>query len=140
MKMSIIVRTGTKLISPFLVVYSFYLMIFGHLNPGGGFQAGVMLASGVVLLIIAHGHRWIEESFKPQAVQLLEGISALSIVILAILGLGFGGFFLNFIPGGDFGNLLSGGIVPFFNVLVGLEVGGAFTFLFYILLRWVESD
>ncbi|KXA96444.1 cation:proton antiporter, partial [candidate division MSBL1 archaeon SCGC-AAA259I09] len=87
MKMSIIVRTGTKLISPFLVVYSFYLMIFGHLNPGGGFQAGVMLASGVVLLIIAHGHRWIEESFKPQAVQLLEGISALSIVILAILGL-----------------------------------------------------
>lgn len=140
MKMSIVVRTATKLISPFLVVYSFYLMTFGHLNPGGGFQAGVVLAASIILLITAEGYEEIEESFKPQAVRLLEGISAIFIVALAVLGLGFGGFFFNFIPGGEFGNLFSGGIIPFFNILVGLEVGGAFTFLFYILLRWVESD
>lgn len=140
MKMSIIVRTATKLISPFLVVYSFYLMTFGHLTPGGGFQAGVILSASIILLITAQGYKEIRESFKPQAVRLLEGISAISIVTLAILGLSFGEFFLNFARGGEFGNLFSGGIIPFFNILVGLEVGAAFTFLFHILLRWIESD
>jgi len=52
----------------------------------------------------------------------------------------FGGFFYNFLKGGRFGSLVSGGIVPLFNIAVGLKVGAAFTFLFYILLRWVESD
>ncbi len=140
MKMSVIVRSATKLLSPFLVVYSLYLMIFGHLTPGGGFQAGVILAASVILLILSRGYKEIREAFSAHVVRLLESSSILIIVLLAMTGLAFGGFFFNFIGAGEFGSLFSGGIAPIFNILVGLEVGAAFIFLFYIFLKEVEND
>lgn len=140
MKMSTIVRSATRLVSPFLVVYSLYLMIFGHLSPGGGFQAGVIFAASVILLILSRGYKEIRDAFNGQIVRLLESLSILVLLVLAISGLAFGGFFFNFMGGAEFGTLFSGGIVPIFNILVGLEVGAAFIFLFYILLREVEND
>jgi len=140
MKMSVIVRSATRLLSPFLVVYSLYLMVFGHLTPGGGFQAGVIFAASVILLILSRGYKEIRDAFSSHVIRLLESSSILIILLLAITGLGFGGFFFNFIRGGEFGSLFSGGIVPIFNILVGLEVGAAFVFLFYIFLKEVEND
>ena len=75
MKMSLIVRTTTKLVSPFLVTYSTYLMIYGHLSPGGGFQAGVILAVSIILLITSHGYKKVRKAFKFWEVQLIEGVS-----------------------------------------------------------------
>ncbi|WP_456321202.1 Na(+)/H(+) antiporter subunit B [Palaeococcus sp. (in: euryarchaeotes)] len=140
MRMSLVVRTTTKFISPFLVAYAAYLMVYGHLSPGGGFQAGVILAVSVILLITSHGYKRVKKSFRFREVQTIEGISALSLVLLATVGVFFGGFFYNFIRGGSFGALVSGGIVPLFNIGVALKVGAAFTFMFYMLSRWVERD
>ncbi|ASJ10569.1 cation:proton antiporter [Thermococcus sp. P6] len=140
MKMTPIVRTTTKLVSPFLVTYSVYLMVYGHLSPGGGFQAGVILAVSIILLITSHGYKRVRKTFKFWEVQFIEGISGAFLVFLGILGTFFGGFFYNFLKGGATGTLLSGGIIPLFNVGVALKVGAAFTFMFYILLRWVERD
>ncbi|NJE08533.1 cation:proton antiporter [Thermococcus sp. M39] len=140
MKMSIVVRTTTKLISPFLVTYAAYLMIYGHLSPGGGFQAGVILAVSVILLITSHGYKKVKKKFKFKEVGIIESFSAIFLVSLGLVGILFGGFFYNFLNERKFGSLISGGIVPLFNIAVGLKVGAAFTFLFYILLRWVESD
>ncbi len=64
MKMSTVVRTTTKLISPFLVTYAVYLMVYGHLSPGGGFQAGVVLAVSVILLITSHGYKKVRKRFN----------------------------------------------------------------------------
>jgi len=139
-KMSLIVRTTTKLVSPFLVTYSTYLMIYGHLSPGGGFQAGVILAVSIILLITSHGYKKVRKTFKFWEVQLIEGVSGVFLVSLGIISLLFGDFFFNFLRGGPLGSLLSGGIVPLFNIGVALKVGAAFTFMFYILLRWVERD
>ncbi|MFW6144032.1 MAG: MnhB domain-containing protein, partial [Candidatus Natronoplasma sp.] len=61
MMMSPIVRTTTKLVSPFLVSYSLYLMFYGHLSPGGGFQAGVILAVSVIILITSYGDERVRE-------------------------------------------------------------------------------
>ncbi|ALV62887.1 putative Na(+) H(+) antiporter subunit B [Thermococcus sp. 2319x1] len=140
MKMSLIVRTTTKLISPFLVAYSAYLMVYGHLSPGGGFQAGVILAVSIVLLITSHGYSRVRKTFKFWEVQLIEGVSGEFLALLATAGVFFRGFFYNFLRGGRFGSLLSGGTIPLFNIGVALKVGAAFTFMFYILLRWVERD
>ncbi|AHF80750.1 Na(+)/H(+) antiporter subunit B [Thermococcus paralvinellae] len=140
MKMSTVVRTTTKLVSPFLVTYAAYLMVYGHLSPGGGFQAGVILAVSVILLITSHGYKKVRKKFKFKEVGIIESSSAIFLVSLGLVGVLFGGFFYNFLNGGKFGSLVSGGIVPLFNIAVGLKVGAAFTFLFYILLRWVESD
>ncbi len=140
MKMSPIVRTSSKLISPFLVAYGAYMIIHGHITPGGGFQGGVILAVAVILLITSHGYKAVQETFSVRLVKLLESASALLIIVLSMAGLAFGAYFYNFLRGGEPGTIFSGGTVPIFNILIGLEVGAAFTLLFYILLRWTESD
>ncbi|WP_148883437.1 Na(+)/H(+) antiporter subunit B [Thermococcus aciditolerans] len=133
MKMSTVVRTTTKMVSPFLVTYAAYLMLYGHVSPGGGFQGGVILAVAVILLITSHGYSKVRRKFHFNWAGLIESSAGALLVLLGIAGLGLGAFYSNFLP-------TEGGIILPFNVIVGLEVGAAFTFVFYILLRWVESD
>ncbi|CAD5244886.1 Na(+)/H(+) antiporter subunit B [Thermococcus camini] len=133
MKMSTVVRTTTKMVSPFLVTYAAYLMLYGHISPGGGFQGGVILAVAVILLITSHGYVKVRRKFHFNWASLIESSAGVLLVLLGIAGLGLGAFYSNFLP-------TEGGIILPFNVIVGLEVGAAFTFVFYILLRWVESD
>lgn len=131
--MSTVVRTTTKMVSPFLVTYAAYLMLYGHISPGGGFQGGVILAVAVILLITSHGYVKVRRKFHFNWASLIESSAGVLLVLLGIAGLGLGAFYSNFLP-------TEGGIILPFNVIVGLEVGAAFTFVFYILLRWVESD
>lgn len=121
------------MVSPFLVTYAAYLMIYGHLSPGGGFQGGVILAVAVILLITSHGYRKVRKRFRFNWASLVESSAGTLLVLLGMAGITFGGFYSNFLH-------TEGGVILPFNVLVGLEVGAAFTFVFYILLRWVESD
>lgn len=140
MRMSSIVRNSSKLVSPFLVAYGAYMIIYGHISPGGGFQGGVILAVSVILLITSHGYKAVQETFSSRLVKTIESQSVLLIIIISMIGLAFGSYFLNFLRGGEPGTLLSGGTVVLLNVLIGFEVGAAFTLLFYMLLRWTESD
>jgi multicomponent Na+:H+ antiporter subunit B len=140
MKMSIVVMKSSKLLAPFLVAYGAYLLAFSHLNPGGGFQGGVILAVSVILLITSHGYESVKDTFRIGLVKKIESYSALLILIMAIAGLFFGAFFLNFIKGGEPGTLFSGGTVVIYNILIGLKIGSAFVLLFYTLMRWTESD
>lgn len=140
MRMSVIVRSSSRLVSPFLVAYGAYLIINGHINPGGGFQGGVILAVSVILLITSHGYKEVQKIFSVKKVKMLESLSALSIILISIIGLLFGAYFLNFLRGGEPGTLFSGGTVVLFNILIGLKIGAAFTLLFYVLLRWTEGD
>ncbi|MFW6048079.1 MAG: MnhB domain-containing protein [Candidatus Natronoplasma sp.] len=140
MKMSTIVRKSSKIISPFLFTYGVYLIIYGHLSPGGGFQGGVILAVGIILLLTSHGYRLVHRTFRERLVKVVESTAALGIVLLGISGLIFQAFFYNYLRGGTLGTISSGGTIVFFNILVGLKIGTGFTLAFYILLRRVERD
>ena len=140
MKMSPIVRKSAKLVSPFLVTYGAYLIVHGHISPGGGFQGGVILAVSVILLITSHGYEVVEKKFSITMVQVLESASLLSLLLIAVSGLAAGFFLFNYLRGGVPGTLFSGGTVVWLNILIGFEVGTAFTLLFYVLLRRAESD
>ncbi|MBS3781051.1 MAG: sodium:proton antiporter, partial [Candidatus Thermoplasmatota archaeon] len=54
-KMSRIVRTVTDFLVVPIVIFGIYLILHGHLTPGGGFQGGAVVASATALLIIAYG-------------------------------------------------------------------------------------
>ncbi|ASJ02380.1 cation:proton antiporter [Thermococcus profundus] len=135
MKMSLVVRTTTKLVAPFLVTYGAYLTIYGYESPGGGFQAGVIFAVSVILLMTAYGYRRTRKHFPLRTVQLVESSAALFIVGVALMGLAFGAFFLNFLR-----PYIPGGTIMTFNVGVALKVGTSFVLVFYILARWVDRD
>lgn len=140
MRMSSIVRNSTRLVSPFLIAYGAFLIVYGHISPGGGFQGGVILSVAVIMLITSHGYKAVKEMFSVRMVKVVEGLSGLSIILLSMVGLVFGTYFLNFLKGGEPGTLFSGGTLVLFNIFIGVKVGVAFTLLFYMLLRWTESD
>lgn len=140
MKMSTVVRKSSKIISPFLLTYGTYLIIYGHLSPGGGFQGGVILAVAIILLLTSHGYRLVHRTFRERLVKLIESTAALGIVFLGLSGLIFQAFFYNYLRGGTPGTLFSGGTIMLFNILVGLKIGTGFTIVFYILLRRIERD
>ncbi len=138
--MSKVVRKSASLISPFLVIYGMYLVIYGHLSPGGGFQGGVVLSVSVIMMITAHGYVLVRDTFRVDFVKLVEGSASLFIFVLACMGILFGSFLHNFLQGGSFGTLFSGGNTVLLNIAIGLKVGTAFIIMFYVMLRWTESD
>ncbi|MBS3816247.1 MAG: cation:proton antiporter [Candidatus Thermoplasmatota archaeon] len=140
MKMSTVVRKSSKIIAPFLFTYGIYLIIYGHLSPGGGFQGGVILAVGIILLLTSHGYKLVHESFQERLVKVTESTAVLGIILLGLSGLIFQAFFYNYLSGGTPGTLFSGGTIVLFNILVGVKIGTGFTIVFYVFLRRMESD
>ena|SRR5688572_21306504 len=83
MNLDLILRVGTKLILPFILLFALYVQFHGELGPGGGFQAGVIAAAAVILVAITFGlsaaHR-----IAPQAV--VERMIPLGVLIYAGTG------------------------------------------------------
>jgi multicomponent Na+:H+ antiporter subunit B len=116
---------GAVLVGP-VVVLGVYVVTHGHLSPGGGFQGGVMLASGL-LLVYAAGQVIALERVEPIAlVEVADSSGALAYALVAVGGLVFASAALfNFLPYGTSGQLLSAGTIPVLSIAVGVEVTGA---------------
>jgi len=116
-----LVRTAVQFLLPLIFVLGIYVFINGHLTPGGGFQGGAVLASGIMLLLLADPDTRLNHGI----VRLLESFSGFGYVVVGVLGLVFAGGFLDnrFLALGTFGELLSAGAMPIIYILVGLKVG-----------------
>jgi multicomponent Na+:H+ antiporter subunit B len=120
---------GLGLLGP-IVLFGIYVTTHGHLTPGGGFQGGVVLATGALLIYLS-GEYVTLARVRPEALlDLAESSGAAGYVVIGLLGLLTGGVFLtNTLPLGQPGTLLSAGMIPLINLAVGLEVAGGFTLL-----------
>jgi len=132
--MSVIVRTVTRLIYGLAIVFGFYVIMHGHLTPGGGFQGGAIVASAFALLLVAFGAAGVKGRLNKKILQSLEEVGALAFLGLAFAGIGTA-FFYNLLAGsGSFlfgasvatgpnsGIFNAGGVVPLMNWAVGLKV------------------
>ena len=131
--MSTIVKTIANISFPIITIYGLYVIAHGHLTPGGGFQGGAIVASGLALIAVAHGSSWVESKIKEHDLSLFESLGALAFIGLAFFGIVFGGvFFTNFlvdtsmlfgnIPVGGAADINTGGTLPLMNFAVGLKV------------------
>lgn len=115
-----IVATGSTVVLPFIILVGAYIFIHGHLSPGGGFPGGAVIASGFLLMLLAYPNYVM----KKGPVTVTESLAGLTFVTIALLGLVFASAFLqNFLDMGDFGTLLSAGIIPLIYIAVGFKVG-----------------
>ncbi|OYT28483.1 sodium:proton antiporter [Thermoplasmatales archaeon ex4572_165] len=148
--MSLIVRTIANISFPFILIYGFYIIAHGHLTPGGGFQGGAVVASGLVLMLIAYNAEWISQRIKESHLSIFESLGALSFVLLAFLGIIFGtAFFSNFLVGTEslFGgipldgaaNINTGGIIPLMNFAVGLKVIAGLFAIVYVMAHFISK-
>ncbi len=119
-KPNFMLRVGSRALFGIILVTGIYIIFHGHLTPGGGFPGGTMIASAILLLYLA------DDQFrsKIQAFKWMEGIAGSLYVILGIVGLIVGGYFLkNLLPNGVIGDLISSGMIPIVYMLIGLKVG-----------------
>ena len=101
--MSPIVRTTARLLFPFTFLFGAYVVIHGHLTPGGGFPGGVIIAASFVMLVLAYGIERAQERVGFTRAEVLESIGGLTIAILGLFGLLAGVAFLqNVFPLGEF--------------------------------------
>jgi len=131
--MSVVVCTVARILVPVILVFGGYVILHGHLTPGGGFQGGAVAASAVALVLVAFGASEVKKLKAPFSV--LEDLSGIAFVVLAFLGIwytfffnvlaGSGGLFGSPVPPGpNAGILNTGGTVPLMNWAVGLKVLG----------------
>jgi multicomponent Na+:H+ antiporter subunit B len=126
-----ILQTGSALLFPLLLLFGVFVFVHGHLTPGGGFQGGVIIASGLVLLRLGRGAFPASHS----TLGTVEAFSGAFYVALGILGLILAGGFLDsrVFPLGEFGSLLSAGTIPVIYALIGLKVGSELTSILTLL-------
>ena len=99
------------------------VVVHGHLTPGGGFQGGVVLATGLHLLYVTGSFGALDRLRPVGAFDVGEALGAAAFAAIGLAGLAVGGAFLiNLLPTGTFGDLRSAGVVPLLNAAVGVEV------------------
>jgi len=120
-----LLETGTRLLVPLILLLGIYVFVNGHLTPGGGFQGGAILASAMLLMLLANPL----QEFSHQLISIVESLSGLVFVGMGVLGLFYAGGFLDnrVLPLGKLGELASAGILPIIYSFVGLKVGAEFS-------------
>ena len=93
------------------------LAIRGHLSPGGGFSAGVAGGTAIGLIAITSNSEWMQEVYHRWRAATWEKLSVLLFIVLSAVTL-----YGIELPHGELGTLLSGGLLPLFNILVALKV------------------
>jgi len=120
---------GLALVGP-IVVFGIYVVAHGHLGPGGGFQGGVVLATGALLVYLSGEYVTLQRVRPEHLIDASEAAGAGGYVTVGVLGLVAAGSFLeNFLPLGQPGVLLSAGTILPLNAAVGLEVAAGFVLL-----------
>ena len=141
--MSIIVQKVTQIMCGIIFLYGIYIIMHGHLTPGGGFAGGTIIAGSFILLVIAFGSEFLALKKEETGSSILESSAILVFLAIAAAGLLIGGvgvFFVNFLPKGTVGNLISAGTIPLFNIAVGIEVAAALLTVFLALLIYKEES
>ena len=134
-----ILQKASKLLFPVIMLFGVYVMIYGHLSPGGGFQGGVIIASGVLLLLISDQNFEIPHS----VISALETFAGIAYVLIGLIGLVVLDRFLgNFLPHdvSEMGMLFSGGIIPLVYIVVGIKVGSEMSLIVQNLIKRSDDD
>lgn len=130
----------TNLVLPILLTLGLYIIIHGHLSPGGGFQGGVLIAGAIAIIYIGYGFKGVNKGIAANTFKIAEDIGALGFIILAFIGLvGSGVFCGNILEKGNPGDLFSSGSIFLMNFAVGFKVFAGISFLLLIMIANLKS-
>lgn len=125
-----ITRIVFRYVLLFIILYGFYIVLHGHLSPGGGFAGGMVLGMGMLLYFLIFGMQW---RAKLRTLPMDAGI-----VFIAIGAILEGIKFLlphEHGPVGMPGTLFSVGIISIVNFAIGLLVASSILNIFYLLVE-----
>lgn len=120
--MTSIVKTIVRFTMGIIIIFGAYIVLYGHLTPGGGFAGGVILACGYIVLTLAFGKNLALNKMSDKAASILDNTGALAFLAIGMLGFTGGYFFLNFMNKGRLFELFSAGMIPLCNIAIGIKV------------------
>jgi len=115
---------AADLMMPLLMLVGFYIIFYGHLTPGGGFQGGVILAIAFFLPVLVRPGKKLDHKM----ITIIEGLAGGGFILIGLLAMFYDKPFLQpfmngFLGNGDIGSLWSAGTLPLLYLAVGLKVG-----------------
>jgi len=118
------------------LIFGLYIGLHGQLTPGGGFQAGVILAAAPFLLYVCENTDAFRRVTSHVAVEVIEALGAGSYALIGLSPLLFGVPLLtNILPLGTTGDVFSAGTIALISACVGVEVTAAFLLVAYTYLQ-----
>jgi multisubunit Na+/H+ antiporter MnhB subunit len=139
--MTLIVKKTTQLIAGMIFMYGTYVIVHGHLTPGGGFAGGVIIAGSFILITLSSGGDFLKLVKEEAGSTVVESLATIMVIVIAVSGFIFGTkiFFNNFLPKGIAGHLVSAGVLPLYNIFVGTEVAASIFIIFLSLIIFKEE-
>jgi multicomponent Na+:H+ antiporter subunit B len=92
----LILRVVIKTMIPFILLYAFYVQFHGDYGPGGGFQAGVIFAAGIIMYALLFGLSAARQVITQPVVQLLSAVGVLIYGSVGLVSMLNGGTFLDY--------------------------------------------
>ncbi len=134
-KPDLILQKVTKLIVPVIFLFGFYIILNGHLSPGGGFSGGATIGAGLILYVTTFGFHRTQRFFSEKTYDIVK-VTALCLYSVTMIYYFYTGanMLKNIIPLGTPGNILSSGMILPINIFVGLEVACTM-YAFFALFR-----
>ncbi len=134
--MSLIVKRITKITVSLIFLFGMYIVLHGHLSPGGGFAGGVIIALSFIHVVLAFGREVAVKRLSSVVVSLVESAGGLLFWGVALLGLAGGVYFLNVLPKGTPFNLLSSGSILVANIAIFMKVAAGLFAIFVALAAY----
>ncbi|MBE7209972.1 MAG: sodium:proton antiporter [Gluconacetobacter diazotrophicus] len=120
-----------------IVLFGFYLTAHGMLTPGGGFQAGVLIATGFLVVFLGEGYRAWRAVAPSEMFDAFEGAGAAAYALCGFASMLAGAPFLfNILPYGKTGDVFAGGLTQIENWGVTFAVCGGFGI---VILEFLEE-
>lgn len=96
MEHHLILRVVTKVVIPFIFLFALYVQFHGDFGPGGGFQAGVIFGSAMILYALVFGLERAERVVPPRALRVLMAAGVLIFAGTGVAAMLLGGNFLDY--------------------------------------------
>ena len=134
-KHDVILQAGASILVPVIILFGIYVILNGHLSPGGGFSGGAIIGAGLILYLSAFGFEKTEKLFTEKTYKFIS-FGALTTYCLAKSYSFFTGanHLESHIPLGTPGAILSSGLILVLNICVGLVVACTM-YTFYVMFR-----
>lgn len=134
--MSVTVRAINLPASLVTLIFGFYIGTHGAMTPGGGFQAGVILATVPLLVYVCQNRKAFRRMTSDATLEAIDGLGAGSYALIGLVPL-FAGLPLltNFLPLGKTGTPFASGTIALISFCVGIEVTAAFTLVISTYLK-----